>query len=338
MLARAFIRARHCFEQVRSGGTDPRFCARDVHLHRWTFGERARTSRWPLGARQPCELVDRSAGEAERHRAHTRGQQAEDRELVERAALPGTIGQKRNGALPWNEQVLDLDVVAPGATKPDHPPRVMNVGFGSREDQHSRVRDPVFERTRDAIFFDEAPPHQPRTMLATTREGPAARHAIASGHHDGSAVGSEDSAGHRLGRAGEDLLRRRPVEPSCDEPARRPDHHAPRRSRVPDRELLDHTDECCWMRLFAPERPGDTQRKKTCRREFRDNFEGQTSLTLDPGREGAKARDQGSCGVDRIVCDRGGRAHSRASRWSSGITSFAKRRALRSASWAGMPA
>ena len=303
-LARAFISGFHDFEQVRSGSTDPHFCARDVHLHRGPFGKDARASRRSLGGRQLCELVDCGAGQAERHSTHADGQQTEDGKVVERTRLARAIGQERDGALLWNEQVADLDVMAPGTAQSDHPPGVMDVRLGSREDHHSGVRDSALARPRDAIVFDRASTHQPRAMLATTREGPAARHAIPAGYDDRPAGGSEHAAGHRLGRTGEDFVGRCLVQPSRDEPAGCPDHHAPRRSRVPQRELFDHTNERCRRRLFALERSGDTQREKTCRGEFRDDIKGEPPLALDPWervrRRGTKAR-AASIGSDAVA-------------------------------------
>ena len=92
------------------------------------------------------------------------------------------------------------------------------------------------------------------------------------------------------------------------------------------------------MGLFSVERSGDTQREETRRGEFGYDIQREPPLALDPLREGAQAGYQGMCRMERVGRGGGGRAHSPSRRWSSGMTSLAKRRALRSASSAGMPA
>ena len=100
-------------EEECASRADHRLGLGKLGLHHAALREAPATAGWDFGRGQPHELVDRRARDAERDRRAAERQQAEDRETVERSLLARTIGDDRRRATGRNQQVVDLQIVAP---------------------------------------------------------------------------------------------------------------------------------------------------------------------------------------------------------------------------------
>ena len=130
---------RPCRAQARLG-------ASDVRLRGGALGERPVARSRRLGGGQVDQVLDRSAGDSERHRRHPRGQQAEERKRIERALMARAVREQRDGPGSRDELILDGHVMAARAAQSRHRPCVDHLDRADRHQHHPYVGAPVVEQ------------------------------------------------------------------------------------------------------------------------------------------------------------------------------------------------
>ena len=162
----------HGLRHERFGGANVAFGQRDLGLDRSPFGQRSAAALRSFLGRQHHHLIDRPARQPERHRGHSEGQHAEEREPVQRTVLARLIDVRLDPASFGHDGLADLVIGAPGALQPADMPRVEQLDVGSLE-QDKRREQAVFTAFRgSALVYQKATPTNPCAVPGSRAPGP----------------------------------------------------------------------------------------------------------------------------------------------------------------------